>query len=160
MTRNKIRTFEEMRAVVPALKGDGKRVVFTNGCFDIIHNGHIRYLAAARACGDCLVVAVNSDASISRIKGPTRPIMPEHERVELLAAFFFVDYVFVFDDNDPYRIISALLPNVLVKGSDWALDEIIGRDVVEAHGGHVERIDLVGGISTTTIIKRAGGIRP
>ncbi len=153
--RDKIKTFEEMPSVVADLKRRGRKVVFTNGCFDLLHNGHVRYLAAARASGDALIIAVNSDASVRRIKGPNRPITPQAERLELLAAFSFVDYVFAFDDNDPLRVITALLPDVLVKGSDWALDEVVGRDVVESHGGRVERIDLVGGISTTMIIEQA-----
>ncbi len=153
--RDKIKTFEEMLSVVADLKRRGRKVVFTNGCFDLLHNGHVRYLAAALASGDALIIAVNSDASVRLIKGPNRPITPQAERLELLAAFSFVDYVFAFDDNDPLRVITALLPDVLVKGSDWALDEIVGRDVVESHGGRVERIDLVGGISTTMIIEQA-----
>jgi len=144
-----------MLSVVADLKRRGRKVVFTNGCFDLLHNGHVRYLAAALASGDALIIAVNSDASVRLIKGPNRPITPQAERLELLAAFSFVDYVFAFDDNDPLRVITALLPDVLVKGSDWALDEIVGRDVVESHGGRVERIDLVGGISTTMIIEQA-----
>ena len=154
----KIKTFEEMRSIVGRLRRRGRKVVFTNGCFDILHNGHVRYLAEARSLGDALVVAVNSDASVKLIKGPNRPITPEEERLELLAAFLFVDYVFIFDDNDPLRVIAALLPDVLAKGSDWALDEIVGRDVVESHGGRVERIALVGGISTTRIIEQARGV--
>lgn len=153
--RGKIKTLDEMPSIVALLKRRGRKVVFTNGCFDILHNGHVRYLAAARALGDSLIIAVNSDASVRRIKGPNRPITPQEERLELLASFSFVDYVLAFDDNDPLRVIEALLPDVLVKGSDWALDEIVGRDVVESHGGRVERIDLVGGISTTKIIEQA-----
>ena len=153
--RDKIKAFEEAPSIVAFLKRRGRKVVFTNGCFDILHNGHVRYLAAARALGDALIIAVNSDASVRLIKGPNRPITPQAERLELLAAFSFVDYVFAFDDNDPLRVIEALLPDVLVKGSDWALDEIVGRDVVESHGGRVERIDLVGGISTTKIMEHA-----
>ena len=158
-TSEKIKIFEQMPAIVGDIKRHGRKVVFTNGCFDILHNGHVRYLAEARACGDSLIVAVNSDASIRRIKGPNRPITPEDERLELLAAFSFIDYVFLFDNNDPLGVITALLPDVLVKGSDWPLDEIVGRDIVEAHGGRVERIDLVGGISTTAIIEQAGHVR-
>ena len=153
--RDKIKAFEEAPSIVAFLKRRVRKVAFTNGCFDILHNGHVRYLAGARALGDALIIAVNSDASVRRIKGPNRPITPQDERLELLAAFSFVDYVFAFDDNDPLRVIEALLPDVLVKGSDWALDEIVGRDVVESHGGRVERIDLVGGISSTKIIEQA-----
>ena len=151
----KIKTFEQMQAQVARLRQKGRTVVFTNGCFDLLHNGHVRYLAAARALGDVLVVGVNSDNSVSRIKGSGRPIVRENERVELLAGFWFVDYVFVFDDYDPLRVISSLLPDVLVKGADWPLEQIVGRDVVEAHGGRVERIELVDGVSSSRIIELA-----
>ena len=151
----KIKTFEETLSQVARLRQEGKRVVFTNGCFDLLHNGHVRYLAAARALGDVLVVGVNSDDSVSRIKGRGRPIESENERVELLAGFWFVDCVFVFDDDDPLRVISLLLPDVLVKGADWPLEQIVGRDVVEAHGGRVERIELVDGVSSSRIIELA-----
>jgi len=151
----KIKTFEQMQAQVARLRQKGRTVVFTNGCFDLLHNGHVRYLAAARALGDVLVVGVNSDNSVSRIKGSGRPIVRENERVELLAGFWFVDYVFVFDDYDPLRVISSLLPDVLVKGADWPLEQIVGRDVVEAHGGRVERIELVDGVPSSRIIELA-----
>ncbi len=154
-TGAKIKTFEQMLPQVARLRQKGKRVVFTNGCFDLVHNGHVRYLSAARALGDVLIAGVNSDDSVSRIKGSGRPIVRENERVELLAGFWFVDYVFVFDDDDPLRVISLLLPDVLVKGADWPLEQIVGRDVVEAHGGRVERINIVDGISSSMIIELA-----
>lgn len=153
----KVRQLDEMPAIVARLKRAGREVVFTNGCFDLIHNGHVRYLAAARALGDVLLVAVNSDASIRRLKGPSRPITPVAERMELLSAFWFVDYVFMFEGDDPLSAIESLLPDVLVKGSDWALDEIVGREVVEANGGRVERISLVEGVSTTGILGVVAG---
>lgn len=130
-----------------------KRLVFTNGCFDILHVGHVRYLKRARALGDVLVVAVNSDRSVRRIKGPSRPVIPEMERVEVLAALECVDYVFLFDELTPGKIIETVLPDILVKGSDWDLECIVGRDVVERNGGSVVTIPIVGGASTSRIIQ-------
>jgi rfaE bifunctional protein nucleotidyltransferase chain/domain len=119
----------------------GKRVVFTNGCFDLLHVGHVRYLADARAAGDLLVVGVNADASVRRLaKGLERPLVPEASRAEVLAALAAVDLVTVFEEDTPAEIIAALLPDVLVKGADWAPDRVVGRDVVEANGGRVERL--------------------
>jgi len=132
----------------------GRRVVFTNGVFDLLHPGHVRYLADARAQGDVLIVAVNSDRSVRVIKGPERPINPELERAEVLAALAAVDAVVVFDEDDPHAMISAIQPDVLVKGADWAADQIVGRDVVEARGGKVIRIAFAPGYSTTSIIER------
>jgi rfaE bifunctional protein nucleotidyltransferase chain/domain len=133
----------------------GRRVVFTNGVFDLLHPGHTRYLSAARAHGDVLVVAVNSDRSVRDLaKGPERPVTPEHERAELLAALAAVDAVVVFDDATPQRIVEAIQPDVLVKGADWAEDAIVGRDVVEGRGGRVVRVPLAPGYSTTAILDR------
>ncbi len=131
-----------------------RRVVFTNGVFDLLHPGHVRYLADARAQGDVLIVAVNSDRSVRAIKGPERPINAQQERAEVLAALAAVDAVVIFDEDDPHAIISAIQPDVLVKGADWAADRIIGRDVVEACGGKVIRIPFAPGYSTTGIIER------
>ena len=153
-TSHKIRTLSEMRQIVAEVKERGQKVVFTNGCFDLLHNGHVRYLFQASTLGDVFVVAVNSDASVRRIKGSDRPLTPASERMEVLAALFFVEFVFEFDEDDPAEVIEALVPDVLVKGSDWAMDEIVGRECVTAHGGTVERIPLVNGISTTRIIER------
>lgn len=139
----------------------GRRVVFTNGVFDLLHPGHVRYLADARRQGDALIVAVNSDRSVRAIKGPERPVNLEADRAEVLAALAAVDAVVVFDEHDPHAIISAIQPDVLVKGGDWAADRIIGRDVVEARGGKVIRITFAPGYSTTSIIEkiRASGAR-
>jgi len=137
-----------------ALRAAGRRLVFTNGVFDLIHPGHVRYLAEARTHGDALIVAVNSDRSVRAIKGPTRPINAERERAEVLSALAVVDAVVIFDEDDPHAIISAIQPDVLVKGADWASDRIIGRDVVEARGGRVVRIAFAPGFSTTAIIDR------
>ncbi|HJQ23764.1 MAG TPA: D-glycero-beta-D-manno-heptose 1-phosphate adenylyltransferase [Blastocatellia bacterium] len=135
-------------------RAEGRQVVFTNGCFDLLHPGHVRYLAAARALGDALVVALNSDASVRRLKGAGRPILNEGERAEVMAALAAVDYVTVFDEDTPRELIAAVLPDVLVKGGDWALDEIVGRAEVEAAGGRVLALPYLEGSSTTDIIQR------
>ena len=139
-----------------AHRAAGRRVVFTNGVFDVLHPGHTRYLHDARALGDALIVAVNSDRSVRALhKGPDRPVYPEAERAELLAALTAVDAVVVFDEDTPHAIITAIQPDVLVKGADWGADAIVGRDVVEARGGQVVRIPLAPGYSTTAILARA-----
>jgi len=152
--RLKIKTLEKTKAQCQRLKASGKKVVFTNGCFDLLHPGHTRYLCAARELGDHLVVAVNSDRSVRVIKGLKRPLLPEHVRAELLAALSCVDTVFIFDEDNPLSVIQQLLPDVLVKGGDWAEDEIIGSDVVKAAGGKVERIPFVEDFSTTDLIEK------
>ncbi len=140
-----------------SLRAAGRRLVFTNGCFDILHVGHARYLAAARRLGDALLVAANSDASVRALKGEGRPVMNEAERAEMLAALSSVDFVTVFDEDSPRGLISELLPDVLVKGGDYALDEIHGREEVEAAGGRVLSLPFVEGASTTEIIERIKG---
>ncbi len=147
-------TTDEAAAWAEDLRRQGKRVVFTNGVFDLLHPGHVRYLQDGRAAGDALIVAVNSDRSVRAIKGPTRPITPEEERAELLSALACVDAVVVFDEDDPHAIISRIQPDVLVKGADWAADRIVGRDVVEARGGRVLRIPLATGYSTSAIVEK------
>jgi D-beta-D-heptose 7-phosphate kinase/D-beta-D-heptose 1-phosphate adenosyltransferase len=154
MTAQKIKSFNDMVALRGALRVQRKMVVFTNGCFDILHVGHVRYLNAARALGDCLVVAVNSDASVRLIKGEARPIVPELERAEVLAGLACVDFVFLFDDATPQRIIDAIVPDVLVKGADWSIDRIVGRETVERAGGAVRNIPVVEGCSTSDIIRK------
>lgn len=136
------------------LRTAGKKVVFTNGVFDLLHPGHVRYLADARAQGDALIVAVNSDRSVRAIKGPGRPINGALERAEVLAALGCVDAVVIFDEDDPHAVVSVIQPDVLVKGADWAADRIIGRDVVEARGGKVIRIAFAPGYSTTALIRK------
>jgi rfaE bifunctional protein nucleotidyltransferase chain/domain len=132
----------------------GRRVVFTNGVFDLIHPGHVRYLRDARALGDALIVAINSDRSVRANKGPGRPVNPEHERAEVLAALDVVDAVVVFDEETPHDIVARIQPDVLVKGADWGPDHIVGRDIVEARGGKVVRIDLAAGFSTSKLIEK------
>jgi D-beta-D-heptose 7-phosphate kinase/D-beta-D-heptose 1-phosphate adenosyltransferase len=136
------------------LRAAGRRVVFTNGCFDLLHPGHVRYLAAARALGDVLVVGLNDDASVHRLKGAGRPVLTVAERAEVLSALAAVDHVVVFADDTPRAVIAALKPDILVKGADWAPGDIVGREEVEANGGRVERVDIVPGVSTTEIIRR------
>lgn len=150
----KVLTLKKLTAELAPLRKKGKRVVFTNGCFDIIHAGHVRYLRKAKTLGDVLVVGLNSDASIRKIKGPSRPIVPARERAEVLSALEAVDYVVQFGEPTPIKLIEAIVPDVLVKGSDWAAHEIVGADVVKANGGRVARVRLVKGRSTTNIIKR------
>lgn len=151
---SKVKTIAELKPLLGILRATGKRSVFTNGCFDLIHTGHTRYLAAARALGDILIVAVNSDSSVRTIKGEKRPINSQEDRAETLAALESVDFVTIFDEPDPYRVISELQPDVLVKGGDWPVEKIIGRDIVEAQGGKVVTIPFVEGASTTGIIEK------
>src|SRR2546426_10095415 len=150
----KIVSLEELLAERARLRAAGKRVVFTNGVFDILHVGHVRYLAQARALGDALVIAINSDRTARELKGEGRPIVNESERAEILAALRQVDYVTIFDDISPRSLIAALLPDVLVKGGDYALDEIHGREEVEAAGGRVVSLPFVEGVSSSGIIDR------
>ena len=149
---DKIKTLEEAKKTCDAVKTSGGSVVFTNGCFDILHPGHTRYLQDARELGDHLVVAVNSDRSVKAIKDSGRPILREQVRVELVASLACVDTVLIFDEDTPFRVIKYLLPSILVKGGDWAEDEIVGSDVVKSAGGEVKRIPFVDGFSTTGII--------
>jgi rfaE bifunctional protein nucleotidyltransferase chain/domain len=150
----KIKTTVDLVPLLSLLRATGRKIVFTNGCFDLIHPGHTRYLATARALGDILVVAVNSDLSVRLIKGDKRPINSQQDRAETLAALEAVSYVTIFDEPDPYRIIAALQPDVLVKGGDWPVEKIIGRDVVEARGGRVVNVPYIDGASTTGIIEK------
>ncbi|HEX5601636.1 MAG TPA: D-glycero-beta-D-manno-heptose 1-phosphate adenylyltransferase [Pyrinomonadaceae bacterium] len=150
----KILTGKAMLAERGCLRAGGKRLVFTNGVFDLLHVGHVRYLAQARALGDVLVVAINSDRAVRELKGPNRPVFNQAERAEILAALRVVDYVVVFDDVSPRSLIAELLPDVLVKGGDYNLDQIHGREEVEAAGGKVISLPFVEGSSTTDLIKR------
>jgi rfaE bifunctional protein nucleotidyltransferase chain/domain len=154
MSVQKIKALDEIVQWRVRLRDRGMKLVFTNGCFDILHIGHVRYLNMARSLGDALVVGINSDRSIHEIKGKSRPIVPELERAEVLAALACVDFVFVFDDSTPKRVIDTIVPDILVKGADWNLDEIVGRDTVENAGGVVLNIPLVDGSSTTEIIRK------
>ena len=141
------------------LRREGKRLVFTNGCFDLLHPGHVRYLREARALGDLLVVALNSDASVRVLKGAGRPILNQDERAEVMAALEVVDYVTIFDEETPRELIARLLPNVLVKGGDWSIETIVGREEVEAAGGQVLSLPYLQGSSTSEIIERIRRMR-
>ncbi len=152
--REKIKTIDELKPLVEILRATGKKIVFTNGCFDLIHTGHTRYLAKAKSLGDILVVAVNSDSSVRGIKGPKRPVNTETDRMETLAALEATDFITLFSEPDPYRVISELHPDVLVKGGDWPVEKIIGRDIVEGRGGKVVNVPYIEGQSTTGIIEK------
>jgi D-beta-D-heptose 7-phosphate kinase/D-beta-D-heptose 1-phosphate adenosyltransferase len=150
----KLLSQDKLLGVREDLRAEGKSLVFTNGVFDLLHVGHVRYLAAARALGDALVVAINSDRTVRELKGEGRPLVSQDERAEILAALRQVDYVTIFDDVSPRSLIAGLLPDVLVKGGDYGLDEIHGREEVEAAGGRVVSLPFVEGASTSTIIER------
>jgi len=150
-------TLAEAVDLVRRLRTAGKTIVFTNGVFDLLHPGHVRYLRHARSLGDALIVGVNSDRSVRAIRGAGRPITPEEERAEILAALTSVDAAVIFDEDTPHAIIAALQPDVLVKGADWANDAIVGRDIVEARGGRVVRVPIEAGYSTSDIIERIRG---
>jgi rfaE bifunctional protein nucleotidyltransferase chain/domain len=145
---------EAERRTIAAWRAAGEKIVFTNGVFDLLHRGHVEYLEESRALGDRLVVGVNSDASVRRIKGPERPLVPAEERAELLAALACVDLAVIFDEDTPDRVIREVQPDVLVKGGDWAPDRIVGREFVEARGGRVLNVPLREGLSTTALIER------
>ncbi len=157
--RSRVLSLADAVALVARLRAEGRSIVFTNGVYDLLHPGHVRYLQAARAEGDALIVGVNSDRSVRANKGPERPINPEQERAELIAALAAVDAAVIFDEDTPHAIISALQPDVLVKGADWAADQIVGRDVVEARGGRVVRATIEPGHSTTDIVARIRAAR-
>ena len=151
---SKIVEVKELINRIDPLRRSGKQVVFTNGCFDIMHAGHVRYLAAARSEGEILIVGINSDKSVKSIKGKNRPIMPQDQRAEVLAGLWCVDYIVFFDEPDPLRLIQTIKPDVLVKGEDWDEDKIIGADSVKADGGRVVRVAVVPDISTSMIIEK------
>lgn len=150
----KVVTLEKLVSRLDRARESGKRIVFTNGCFDILHVGHVRYLAAAGREGDLLVVGLNSDASVRIIKGDKRPLVPQDQRAEVLASLVCVDYVVVFDAPDPATLIEAIAPHVLVKGADWAEENIVGGDFVKSRGGKVVRVSLVPSASTSAIIAK------
>jgi len=155
----KIVTSAQLVPILEQARAQHKRIVFTNGCFDLMHVGHTRYLQEAKALGHLLVIGVNSDASVRSLnKGSDRPIVPEDQRAEVLAALECVDYVVIFPEPDPGNLIAALQPDVLVKGGDWAIDNIVGREIVESRGGTVTTIPLVPGMSTTALLHRIRSI--
>jgi D-beta-D-heptose 7-phosphate kinase/D-beta-D-heptose 1-phosphate adenosyltransferase len=150
----KLKSRDELKLIRAEAKRQGRSVVFTNGCFDLLHRGHVHMLREAKACGDILIVAINSDRSVKTIKGESRPVLPESDRAELIGAMEMVDYVVFFDEPDPYNLIAALKPDVLVKGGDWSAGKIIGADIVEQNGGRVAVVPYLTGYSTTEMIER------
>ncbi len=152
--KEKMYKVNDLVPVIKGLKSQNQKIVFTNGCFDLIHVGHTRYLKAAGDAGDKLIVAVNSDNSVTQLKGKMRPLIPLDERMEVLASLYFVDFVVSFEELDPYNVISQLKPNILIKGGDWPLDKIIGKDIVEQEGGKVFTIPEIPGRATTGIIDK------
>lgn len=153
----KLLEWPDLARTVQALKQRGQTIVFTNGCFDIIHPGHVAYLREARALGDCLILGLNADASVRRLKGPTRPVNGQHARAEVLSGLTSVDYIAVFEEDTPYNLIDLVRPHILVKGGDWAIDTIVGADIVRAQGGQVRTIPFRDGHSTTGIIEKMKG---
>lgn len=151
--KQKIKKREELLRTIKDLKAKGKRIVFTNGCFDLLHVGHIRYLEEAKTLGDILIVGVNSDASVRKLKGPKRPVLPVEDRTEILSGLECVDYITVFDELDPLALITSLQPNILVKGGDWTKEQTVGKEVVERSGGEVVIIPFVEGASTSNLIE-------
>ncbi len=149
---NELKTIEEIKSIRKKLKAEQKKVVFTNGCFDLIHAGHVDYLSKAKALGDILIVGLNSDSSIKRIKGDKRPILNEQERAFIISNLKPVDFIVIFDEDTPAKLIDEVIPDVLVKGADWSIDNIIGREIVEANGGEVRTIEFVNDQSTSKII--------
>jgi D-beta-D-heptose 7-phosphate kinase/D-beta-D-heptose 1-phosphate adenosyltransferase len=155
---HRVLTRQAAADLAASLQAAGRVVVFTNGVFDLLHRGHVRYLQAARAEGDALIVGINSDRSVRANKGPTRPVTPEHERAEIVAALAVVDAAVIFDEDTPDAIVRAIQPDVLVKGADWPADQIVGRDIVEARGGRVVRVPIEEGHSSTRLIEAIRGV--
>jgi D-beta-D-heptose 7-phosphate kinase/D-beta-D-heptose 1-phosphate adenosyltransferase len=153
-SHERIQPRQELKAILDRAKAQGKKIVFTNGCFDLIHLGHVRLLEKARSLGDVLVVGLNSDSSVTKLKGKGRPVVPEVERAEIVSALSCVDFVTSFEEETPQKIIQELVPDVLVKGGDWSVGQIVGRQVVELNDGEVVSIDLEKGFSTSGIIER------
>lgn len=154
MLKSKIKNLRELKRIISILKNKGKKIIFTNGCFDLLHYGHIKYLEDAKRKGDVLIVAVNSDSSVKRIKGNGRPIINELDRLRTVAGLESVDYVILFTADTPVRIIKSLKPDVLVKGADWNKEDIVGRDFVLSYGGRVSTVELVKGHSTSNLIRK------
>lgn len=150
----KIKTLDELIQIIPLLKDKGQKIVFTNGCFDIIHAGHVLYLEEASLQGDILILGLNSDASVKRLKGDSRPVNNEQDRAVVISALQSVSYVVIFDQDTPFETINALIPDVLVKGGDWPIEQIVGADIVINHGGVVKSLSFTEGKSTTNIINK------
>ncbi|MDP8203604.1 MAG: D-glycero-beta-D-manno-heptose 1-phosphate adenylyltransferase [Candidatus Tenebribacter mawsonii] len=152
--KSKLKTWEEITSIVKELKSNNKKIVFTNGCFDILHAGHVKYLAEAKELGDILILGLNSDSSVKRLKGNDRPINNEHDRAVVLSALCSVSYIVIFDEDTPYELIEIIKPDVLVKGGDWKPEEIVGQDIVNSYNGEVKSLSFIEGKSTTDIIEK------
>jgi D-beta-D-heptose 7-phosphate kinase/D-beta-D-heptose 1-phosphate adenosyltransferase len=150
-----VRKFDDIAEALAPLRSEGKKIVFTNGCFDLLHVGHVRYLQEARALGDVLVIGVNSDASVKRLKGPTRPVQVENDRAEILAALGCVGFSVIFTEDTPENLIKKVKPDILVKGGDWKIDQIVGGPFVASYGGQVMSLQFIDGKSTTKLIEKA-----
>ncbi len=155
--KSKIKSAKNLARTLSALRSKGKRIVFTNGCFDILHAGHVDYLSKARCLGDVLIVGLNSDSSVKKIKGKDRPINKESDRAKVLSSLYFVDYITPFNETTPEDLIKKVRPDILVKGSDWKIEDIVGSSFVRSYGGKIKRIPFVKGHSTTSIIERSTG---
>lgn len=151
---SKLKSWQEIRRIISELKDQGQKIVFTNGCFDILHKGHITYLREAKALGDVLIVGLNSDNSVRRLKGATRPINNEQDRADLLSELTSVDYIVIFNEDTPYDLINYIKPDILVKGGDWKASQIVGSDIVKAAGGKVVSLKFLAGYSTSEMINR------
>jgi len=154
---NKLKTLTQLKTIIKQLKARGKKIVFTNGCFDILHRGHVEYLAKAKSSGDVLIIGLNADSSVKRLKGASRPVNKQEDRAIVLAALESVDYIVLFSQDTPFELITAIKPDILVKGGDWKLKDIVGSDVVQSYKGKVMTIPFVKGYSTTGLIKKVEG---
>ena len=154
MSGTKVKKLASLKRIAAALNKKGRKIVFTNGCFDILHYGHVMYLEKAKRSGDCLIVGINSDLSVKKIKGPNRPIVNEFDRARVLAGLQSVDFVVIFNEETPLKLIQTLKPDVLIKGSDWKNKGIVGSDFVKSYGGKVLTVKLAKGRSTTNLIKQ------
>lgn len=152
--KSKVISLAALKKILHSLKKQGKKIVFTNGCFDLVHYGHVSYLEKAKSLGDCLVIGLNTDASVRKLKGPGRPLVHEHDRARVLSALEAVDFIVLFGDETPYRLIAEVQPHILVKGADYKVKDIVGSDIVTSAGGSVVRIPLEKGRSTTSLINK------
>ena len=152
--KNKLKTWEEITSIIKGLKNQNKKIVFTNGCFDILHSGHVQYLTEAKELGDILILGLNSDSSVKRLKGNDRPINNEQERVIVLSALFSISYIVIFEDDTPYKLINHIKPDILVKGGDWKPKDIVGSDIVGSYNGEVKSLSFIDGKSSTDIINK------
>jgi len=152
--KNKLKTWEEITSIIKGLKNQNKKIVFTNGCFDILHSGHVQYLTEAKELGDILILGLNSDSSVKRLKGNDRPINNEQERVIVLSALYSISYIVIFEDDTPYKLINHIKPDILVKGGDWKPKDIVGSDIVGSYNGEVKSLSFIDGKSSTDIINK------